>query len=67
MEVTTMKRTKLLALALAGVMVLALLTGCSDSSSKAKQVEEYFRYRMRQFGDYPVSYTHLTLPTILRV
>ena len=47
-----MKRTKLLALALAGVMVLALLTGCSDSSSKAKQVEEYFRYRMRQFGDY---------------
>ena len=33
-------------------MVLALLTGCSDSSSKAKQVEEYFRYRMRQFGDY---------------
>ena len=47
-----MKRTKLLALALAGVMALALLTGCSDSSSKAKQVEEYFRYRMRQFGDY---------------
>ena len=47
-----MKRTKLLALALAGVMVLALLTGCSDSSSKAKQVEEYFRYRMRRFGDY---------------
>ena len=47
-----MKRTKLLALALAGVMMLALLTGCSDSSSKAKQVEEYFRYRMRRFGDY---------------
>ena len=43
---------RLLALALAGVMALALLTGCSDSSSKAKQVEEYFRYRMRQFGDY---------------
>ena len=38
-----MKRTKLLALALAGVMALALLTGCSDSSSKAKQVEECFR------------------------
>ena len=47
-----MKRTKLLALALAGVMALALLTGCSDSSSKAKQVEEYFRYRMGQFADY---------------
>ena len=47
-----MKRTKLLALALAGVMVLALLTGCSDSSSKAKQVEEYFRYRRGQFADY---------------
>ena len=46
----TVKR--LLALALAGVMALALLTGCSDSSSKAKQVEEYFRYRMRRFGDY---------------
>ena len=47
-----MKRTKLLALALAGVMMLALLTGCSDSSSKAKQVEECFRSRMKQRGDY---------------
>ena len=47
-----MKRTKLLALALAGVMVLALLTGCSDSSSQAKQVEEYFRYRRGQFANY---------------
>ena len=46
----TVKR--LLALALAGVMALALLTGCSDSSSQAKQVEEYFRYRMGQFADY---------------
>ncbi|MFR6750547.1 MAG: hypothetical protein ACLUSS_07590 [Faecalibacterium sp.] len=43
---------RLLALALAGVMVLALLTGCSDSSSKAKQVEECFRSRMQQRGDY---------------
>lgn len=43
---------RLLALALAGVMMLALLTGCSDSSSQAKQVEEYFRYRMGQVGDY---------------
>jgi len=43
---------RLLALALAGVMALALLTGCSDSSSQAKQVEEYFRYRRRQFADY---------------
>ena len=34
---------RLLALALAGVMALALLTGCSDSSSKTKQVEECFR------------------------
>lgn len=34
---------RLLALALAGVMALALLTGCSDSRSKAKQVEECFR------------------------
>lgn len=34
---------RLLALALAGVMTLALLTGCSDSSSKTKQVEECFR------------------------
>ena len=47
-----MKRTKLLALALAGVMTLALLTGCSDSGSQAKQVEEYFRYRRGQFADY---------------
>lgn len=47
-----MKRTKLLALALAGVMVLALLTGCSDSGSQAKQVEEYFRYRRGQFANY---------------
>ena len=42
---------RLLALALAGVMTLALLTGCSDSSSQAKQVEEYFRYRRGQFND----------------
>ena len=47
-----MKRTKLLALALAGVMALALLTGCSDSSSEARQVEEYFRYMMGKTGDY---------------
>lgn len=43
---------RLLALALAGVMALALLTGCSDSNSKTKQVEEYFRYRRGQFADY---------------
>lgn len=43
---------RLLALALAGVMVLALLTGCSDSGSQAKQVEEYFRYRRGQFANY---------------
>ena len=43
---------RLLALALASVMALALLTGCSDSSSKAKQVEECFRSRMQQKGDY---------------
>ena len=42
---------RLLALALAGVMTLALLTGCSDSSSQAKQVEEYFRYRRGQFNN----------------
>lgn len=46
-----MKTAKRL-LALAGVMVLALLTGCSDSSSQAKQVEEYFRYRRGQFANY---------------
>ena len=38
-----MKLKKLFTLALAGVMALALLTGCSDSSSKTKQVEECFR------------------------
>ena len=45
---------RLLALALAGVMALALLTGCADSSSKAKQVEECFRSLMktRQNVDY---------------
>ena len=45
---------RLLALALAGVMALALLTGCSDSSSKTKQVEECFRSLMktRQNVDY---------------
>ena len=46
-----MKTAKRL-LALAGVMALALLTGCSDSGSQAKQVEEYFRYRRGQFADY---------------
>ena len=45
---------RLLALALAGVMALDLLTGCSDSSSKAKQVEERCRSLMktRQNKDY---------------
>lgn len=43
---------RLLALALAGVMALALLTGCSDSSSEARQVEEYFRYMMGGTVDY---------------
>ena len=43
---------RLLTLALAGVMALALLTGCSDSSSQARQVEEYFRYKMGRFTDY---------------
>lgn len=43
---------RLLTLALAGVMALALLTGCSDSSSEARQVEEYFRYKRGQFTDY---------------
>uniref|UniRef100_UPI003FEDF6F3 hypothetical protein n=1 Tax=Faecalibacterium prausnitzii TaxID=853 RepID=UPI003FEDF6F3 len=43
---------RLLALALAGVMALALLTGCSDSSSKTKQVEEYFRYRNGRYTNY---------------
>ena len=43
---------RLLAFTLAGVMALALLTGCSDSGSQAKQVEEYFRYRRGQFADY---------------
>lgn len=48
----TAKRLLALALALAGVMALALLTGCSDNSSKAKQVEEYFRYMMGGTVDY---------------
>ena len=45
---------RLLAFALAGVMALAMLTGCSDSSSKTKQVEECFRSLMktRQNKDY---------------
>lgn len=45
---------RLLAFALAGVMALALLTGCSDSGSQAKQVEECFRSLMktRQNKDY---------------
>ena len=43
---------RLLDLALAGVMALALLTGCSDSSSKAKQVEEYFRYMNGGYTNY---------------
>ena len=43
---------RLLALALAGVITLALLTGFSDSSSQAKQVEEYFQDRRGQFADY---------------
>lgn len=48
----TAKRLLALALALAGVMTLALLTGCSDSGSQAKQVEEYFRYMMGKTVNY---------------
>ena len=33
-------------------MALALLTGCSDSSLKAKQVEEYFRYMNGGYTNY---------------
>ena len=33
-------------------MALALLTGCSDSRSQAKQVEEYFRYRNGRYTNY---------------
>ena len=40
LEVTTMKRTKLLALALAGVMALALLTGCSGGKSEDRRIAE---------------------------
>ena len=47
-----MKLKKLFALALAGVMALALLAGCSDSRSKAKQVEEYFRYMNGGYTNY---------------
>ena len=36
-EETTMKRTKLLALALAGVMALALLTGCGKTGMNARE------------------------------
>ena len=43
---------RLLTLALAGVMALALLTGCSDSGSEAKQVEEYFRYMKGRYTNY---------------
>ena len=43
---------RLLTLALAGVMALALLTGCSDSSSEAKKVEEYFRYMKGRYTNY---------------
>ena len=35
-----MKRTKLLALALAGVMALALLTGCSGGKSEDRRIAE---------------------------
>lgn len=35
-----MKRTKLLALALAGVMVLALLTGCSGGKTEDRRIAE---------------------------
>ena len=35
-----MKRTKFLALALAGVMVLALLTGCSGGKSEDRRIAE---------------------------
>ena len=83
-----MKLKKLFALALAGVMALALLTGCgdklgdkSDDTLRAEALADIINVRYGknitceadpQLSEAaekytPVSYTHLTLPTILRV
>ena len=47
---------KIIALLLAAVMVMCLFAGCASSGSKVIKI-----------GVFAVSYTHLTLPTILLV
>ena len=59
---------KMAALLLVGVMALALLTACGDDSapSFAQKTEDAAFGAMKQATG-TVSYTHLTLPTILLV
>ena len=59
-----MKRTKLLALALAGVMVLALLTGCSGGKSEDRRIAENIADSMMKHNHYNVKEVSYSVPEL---
>ena len=59
-----MKRTKLLALALAGVMVLALLTGCSGGKTEDRRIAENIADSMMKQNHYNVKEVSYSVPEL---
>ena len=48
-------------------IIMQLMTGVVPALAALQREGEYGRTKLNQYTRYPVSYTHLTLPTILRV
>ena len=59
-----MKRTKLLALALAGVMTLALLTGCSGGKTEDRRIAENIADSMMKKNHYNVKEVSYSVPEL---
>ena len=59
-----MKRTKLLALALAGVMALALLTGCSGGKSEDRRIAENLAASMMKKNHHNVKEVSYSVPEL---
>ena len=59
-----MKRTKLLALALAGVMALALLTGCSGGKTEDRRIAENIADSMMKQNHYNVKEVSYSVPEL---
>ena len=59
-----MKRTKLLALALAGVMMLALLTGCSGGKTEDRHIAENIADIMMKQNHYNVKEVSYSIPEL---